>query len=80
MKMGYKQIKIHEIVDVAGQYYIRGEGFTPYSKVSLDEKILDTMFMGPTVLKLNEDVDPSEVSLLKVSQVEKYNAVLSTTE
>jgi phosphoglycerol transferase MdoB-like AlkP superfamily enzyme len=80
MKMGYKPIRIKEIVDIAGQYYISGEGFTPYSKVSLNGTILDTMFMGPTVLKLNEEVDPSEISLLKVSQVEKYNAVLSTTE
>jgi hypothetical protein len=80
MKMGYRPIRINEIVNVAGQYYISGEGFTPYSKVSLNGEILDTVFMGPTVLKLNEQVDPSEVSLLKVSQVEKYNAVLSTTE
>jgi phosphoglycerol transferase MdoB-like AlkP superfamily enzyme len=80
MKMGYKPIRIKEVVDVAGQYYISGEGFTPYSKVSLNGKILDTVFMGPTVLKLNEKADPSEIGLMKVSQVEKYNAVLSTTE
>jgi hypothetical protein len=65
---------------MAGQYYIRGEGFTPFSKVSLNGNILDTVFMGPTVLKLNDKVDPAEISLMKVSQVEKYNAVLSTTE
>ncbi|MDR2157045.1 MAG: LTA synthase family protein [Clostridiales Family XIII bacterium] len=80
MKMGYRPIRITEIVNVAGQYYIKGEGFTPYSKVSLNDEILDTVFMGPMVLKLNEEVDPSEAGLLKVSQVEKYNAVLSTTE
>ncbi|MDR1953129.1 MAG: LTA synthase family protein [Clostridiales Family XIII bacterium] len=80
MNMGYKPIRISEVVDMAGQYYIRGEGFTPFSKVSLNGNILDTVFMGSTVLKLNDKVDPAEVSLMKVSQVEKYNAVLSTTE
>ena len=80
LKMGYRPIRINEIVEVAGQYYISGEGFTPFSKVSLEGKILETIYMGPTVIKLMEEVDPSEVSKLKVSQVEKYNSVLSTTE
>jgi hypothetical protein len=80
MKMGYKPIRIDEIVKVAGQYYIRGEGFTPYSKVSIEGKILDTIYMGPTVLKLLEEADPSDVPSMKVSQVEKYDAILSTTE
>ncbi|MDR0851561.1 MAG: LTA synthase family protein [Clostridiales Family XIII bacterium] len=80
MNMGYRPIRIEEIVEMAGQYYISGEGFTPFSKVSLDGKILDTVYMGPTVLKLEEDVLSYDVSRMKVSQVEKYNAVLSTTE
>jgi phosphoglycerol transferase MdoB-like AlkP superfamily enzyme len=80
MRMGYKPIVINEIVEMAGQYYISGEGFTPYSKVSIDGRILDTVYSGPTVLKLQEKVAPSDVEKMKVSQVEKYNSVLSTTE
>jgi len=80
MKMGYDPIRIDEIIEIGNQYYIRGQGFTPYSKVSLDGTILDTIYMSPTVLKLLEDVSPQDASKMKVSQVEKYDAVLSTTE
>jgi hypothetical protein len=80
MTVGYKPIKVNEIVEVAGEHYISGEGFTPFSKVTLDGKVLDTVYVGPTVLKLEEAVDPVSAKDMKVSQVEKYNAILSTTE
>jgi hypothetical protein len=80
MSMGYKPIKVKEIVDVAGEYYISGEGFTPFSKVTLDGKVLDTVYVGPTVLKLEEEVDPASAVDMKISQVEKYREILSTTE
>jgi hypothetical protein len=80
MVMGYNPIKVKEIVEVAGEHYISGEGFTPFSKVTLDGKVLDTVYVGPTVLKLEEEVDPVSAKDMKVSQVEKYNAILSTTE
>jgi hypothetical protein len=80
MKMGYKPIRIDSIVSVGSRYYLKGEGFTPFSKISLDGNILDTVFVSPTVLKLLEEVEPSETKNMKVSQVEKYNSILSTTE
>jgi phosphoglycerol transferase MdoB-like AlkP superfamily enzyme len=80
MAMGYKPIKVNEIVEVAGEHFISGEGFTPFSKVTLDGQVLDTVYVGPTVLKLEEEVDPDSAKEMKVSQVEKYNAILSTTE
>jgi phosphoglycerol transferase MdoB-like AlkP superfamily enzyme len=80
MKMGYSPIMIEEVVEVAGQYYIKGQGFTPFSKVTLDGEILETVFIGPKVLKLKEEISPDNVANMKVSQVEKYNAILSTTE
>jgi len=80
MKMGYTPIKVKEIVEVAGEYFISGEGFTPFSKVTLDGDVLDTVYVGPTVLKLEGEVDPASAKDMKVSQVEKYNAILSTTE
>jgi phosphoglycerol transferase MdoB-like AlkP superfamily enzyme len=80
MAMGYKPITVNEIVEVAGEHYISGDGFTPFSKVTLDGKVLDTVYVGPTVLKLEEEVDPAMAKDMKVSQVEKYNAILSTTE
>ncbi|MDR1496271.1 MAG: LTA synthase family protein [Clostridiales Family XIII bacterium] len=80
MTMGYRPIEVKEIVEVADEYYISGEGFTPFSKVTLDGKVLDTVYVGPTVLKLEEEVNPDSAKDMKISQVEKYNEILSTTE
>lgn len=80
MKMGVNPIKIQEIVQVGEDYYIKGENFTEYSKVSLDGKPLKTVYLGPTLLGLKEEVDPEDVSRMKISQVEKNDVILSTTE
>ncbi len=80
LKMGVKKIKIDEIVKIGENYYIKGQNFTEYSKVSLDGEILDTVYLGPTILALKDKVDPEDVSRMKVSQVEKNKEVLSTTE
>lgn len=80
MKMGVKDIKIDEIVQIGDKYYIKGQNFTEYSKISLDGDVLKTVYLGPTILALNEEVDPSRVSEMKVSQVEKNKEILSTTE
>ncbi len=80
LKMGVKDIKIDEIVKIGDDYYIKGQNFTEFSKISLDDKILDTVYLGPTILALKEEVDPEDVSKMKISQVEKYDEILSTTE
>lgn len=80
MRMGVKEIKIDNIVKIGDKYYIKGRNFTEYSKISLDGKVLKTVYLGPSILALNEDVDPSEASEMKVSQVEKNKEILSTTE
>ena len=80
LKMGVKDIKIDEIVEIGGNYYIKGQNFTEYSKVSLDGEILETVYLGPTILALKDEVDPDDVSKMKVSQVEKNSEILSTTE
>lgn len=80
MKMGVKTIKIDEIVQIGDNYYIKGQNFTEYSKISLDGKILETVYLGPTILALKDKVDPEEATNMKVSQVEKNKEVLSTTE
>lgn len=80
LKMGVKDIQVDEVLKVGNRYYIKGKNFTPFSKVSLDDKVLDTIFLRPTVLGLREEIDPKKVVDMKVSQVEKNNAVLSTTE
>lgn len=80
MKMGVKPIKIEEIVKIGEDYYIKGQNFTEFSKISLDGEVLKTVFLGPTILYLNEEVDPKNASRMKVSQVEKNKEILSTTE
>jgi hypothetical protein len=42
--------------------------------------VLKTVYLGPTILALNEEVDPARASEMKVSQVEKNKEILSTTE
>ena len=79
-KMGVKDIKVTDVVKIGENYYIKGENFTEFSKVSLDGKILKTVYLGPTILALKEDVDPEDASRMKVSQVEKNKEILSTTE
>lgn len=80
MKMGVREIKVERVVEIGSKYYIKGQNFTPFSKISIGGEVLDTIFLGPTVLGLLEEVKPKEVSRMKVSQVEKNNEILSTTE
>lgn len=80
LKMGVKPIVIDEVVQIGEDYYIKGKNFTEYSKISLDGEVLKTVYLGPTILALNEKVDPEDVSDMKVSQVEKNKEILSTTE
>jgi phosphoglycerol transferase MdoB-like AlkP superfamily enzyme len=79
MRMGYKDIKIKDIVKIGGSYYIRGENFTEHSTISLDGKVLKTIYLSPTLLGLQEKVDPDDVSKLQVSQIDtKDDTILST--
>ena len=80
LKMGVKDIRIDEVVKIGENYYIKGQNFTEYSKISIDGEILKTVYLGPTILALKEEVDPADVSRMKISQVEKNKEVLSTTE
>lgn len=80
MKMGVNKISIDSIVKIGDKYYIKGQNFTEYSKVNLEGEILDTIYLGPTILALNEKVDEDDVEKMKVSQVEKKKEILSTTE
>ena len=48
LKMGVKDIKVTDVVKIGENYYIKGENFTEFSKVSLDGKILKTVYLGPS--------------------------------
>lgn len=80
LKMGVNDIVIQEILEIGGKYYIMGQNFTPFSKISMDGEVLDTIFLSPNNLGLLEKVNPEDVKKMKVSQVEKNKEILSTTE
>ena len=81
LKMGVKEIKITDVVKIGDQYYIKGKNFTPYSKVTLDGKELETVYLGSNILGLSEEVDPEDVVNMKVSQIEKKSGeIMSNTE
>jgi hypothetical protein len=80
LAMGIYPIRIEEVVKIGKEYYIKGENFTPFSKISLHGEILETIYLGPTILGLLEEISPEEAQDMKVSQVEKNREILSTTE
>lgn len=71
MKMGHRQIKIDEIIRIGNRYYIRGDNFTERSIISLKGKQLKTVYLSPTLIALNEKVDPEDIENLEVAQVDK---------
>lgn len=80
IRMGIKPVKIKQVVQIRSEYYIEGENFTPFSKISLNGNILKTIYLSPSMLGLLEKVDPEDASEMKVSQVEKNKEILSTSE
>ena len=79
MKMGHKQIKIKDIVKIGDRYYIRGSNFTERSIISKGNKQLSTVYLSPTLLALNEEIDPDDITKLKVNQVDKSEDTVLTT-
>ena len=79
MKMGHKDITIDEIKKIGDRYYISGNNFTERSIISLGGKQLSTVYLSPTLLALNEKVDPEDIDKLEVSQVDKSEEEILTT-
>ena len=79
MKMGHKTIRIRDLVKIGDRYYIRGDNFTERSIISMDGKQLSTVYLSPTLLALNETIDPQDVDKLEVSQVDKSKETILTT-
>lgn len=81
MAMGVKPIKIDKVVNIGGKYYIKGQNFTEYSKVTLNGETLKTIYLGPELLGLLDEVDPADSVKMKVSQIDKSSKeIISSTE
>lgn len=79
LRMGIEDIKIKDIFCFGEDTYVVGENFTPYSKVSFEGDLKDTIFVNSKTLKVPETLDSGDLSKFAVCQVGKYKAVLSTT-
>jgi phosphoglycerol transferase MdoB-like AlkP superfamily enzyme len=79
MKMGHKKIGIKDLVKIGDRYYLRGENFTERSIISMEGKQLSTVYLSPTLLALNEEIDPNDIDKLEVSQVDKSKETILTT-
>ena len=79
MRMGYKDIKIDKIVKIGDDYYIKGKNFTERSKISMDGETLSTIYLSPTLIGLQEKIDPEDVDKLEVSQTDKKDDTILST-
>ena len=61
-------------------WYISGQNFTPYCKVTVNGEILKTIYMSPTLLQVAEDPGTASVEDLSISVVDKHKEILSDTE
>lgn len=82
LRMGVRKIKIERVLRANNKYYVIGENFTPYSRIYLNGKVENTIFVSPTTLELKErDIKIKDITKVQVCQIEKKNkSVLSVTE
>ena len=80
LKMGVAPITIRTLSHSGKAWYISGQNFTPYCKVTVDGEILKTIYMSPTLLQVVEDPGTTSVEDLSISVVDKHKEILSDTE
>lgn len=69
LQMGTKPLKLADIYQKDGEYFVRGDNFTPYCKVYFDGKELESRWVDEHHLKLK---DIPERSDRKVDQEKSY--------
>lgn len=81
ISLGTKEIKINEVNKIGSKYYIMGENFTEHSRITLNGHVLKTIYLSPTLIGLNENVDPKDIKNMRVSQIDtKSKEILATCE
>lgn len=80
LQMGVREIRVEKIFPFEGNTYVVGENFTPYSKLAVNGEFVDTIFVHSQLLKVEESIDSTDPNDYSISQVGKYNTVLSTLE
>lgn len=80
MVMGAVPITIRSLSHNGQVWYVSGENFTPYCKVTVDGDRLKTVYMSPTLLQVLEDPGTESAEDLSISVVDKHKEILSDTE
>ena len=79
MSMGVSPIEIRELYRSGGSWYVSGENFSPYCRVCTQEGELETTYLSPWLLRLEEDPGSVPASDLTIRVVDKDRKVLSQT-
>lgn len=80
MKMGMAPITIESISQRGELWYFSGENFTPYCKVTVKDRLLDTIYLSPWLLQVTEDPGTTRADELFISVVDTHQEILSDTE
>ncbi|MDD2215007.1 MAG: LTA synthase family protein [Eubacteriales bacterium] len=78
LKMGVRPIWVEKIFNFGESTYVVGENFTPYSKVAVKGDFMDTVFVNSRILRVPKGVKSLNPKDFSISQVGKYNTILST--
>lgn len=78
IKMGVKDIDIESISVSNSEVLIHGNNFTESSKISINDKIMDSIFIDESTLQLS-NIKLSDSDVLKINQM-KGHTVLSTSD
>ncbi|MDO5793573.1 MAG: sulfatase-like hydrolase/transferase [Turicibacter sp.] len=79
MQMGVNEILISDVYnDDEGNLIVKGQNFTDYSRVKINDSAHETTYIDPTTLKLS-DYTLNETDTFAIQQVTVTNHVLSTS-
>ena len=80
MTMGMVPIVAQTLEQHGDAWYISGEHFTPYCRVTVNGKALDAVYLSPRLMKLTQDPGTTDVRQVKIEVVDSHNEILSDTE
>ena len=75
--LGISDISIEEIVPGDGCFFVLGSDFTPYCHVVADDKVLDTVYITDTVLRVDEDLSELDPDSFSIRVIGKHREFLS---
>ena len=77
MKMGYAPITVTGIYQRGDTWYVQGTHFSPYCRVTVDGKMLDTVYLSTTLLRLDKNPGVKTPDQIQISVVDMHEQVLS---